>query len=185
MYSLEKSSPISDERIREILEFSLIHTPTAFNSQSGRAVLLLNGEHDELWSMASSALKAIVPPDAFPATEEKINMFSGAYGTVLFFEDSEVIENLQSSFPAYSGNFPLWSLQSSGMLQNNIWSSFSLEGIGASLQHYNELIEAAVKERWNIPSTWKLISQMPFGTPLENPGEKEISDVSKRLYAFA
>ncbi|NFV72581.1 nitroreductase, partial [Clostridium botulinum] len=39
-------------------------------------------------------------------------------------------------------------------------------GFGASLQHYNELIEEDVKKEWNIPNNWKLIAQMPFGKPV-------------------
>ncbi len=185
VYSLAKTSPISDGRIKDILELSLTHTPSAFNSQSGRAVLLLSKEHDELWSIVEESLRKIVPPDAFPATGEKIESFRSAYGTVLFFEDFEVVEDLQTKFPTFSKNFTLWSYQSSGMLQNNIWSAFAVEGVGASLQHYNEVIEEQVKKRWDLPEKWKLMSQMPFGTPLEQPGEKSFADVSERLFTFS
>ncbi|HOO86549.1 MAG TPA: hypothetical protein PK442_02495 [Synergistales bacterium] len=34
-YSISKKSPVSDERIREIVEQAVKHCPSAFNSQSG------------------------------------------------------------------------------------------------------------------------------------------------------
>lgn len=45
-------------------------------------------------------------------------------------------------------------------------------GLGASLQHYNPLIDDEVRKRWSLPREWKLIAQMPFGTPAGEPGER-------------
>ena len=184
VYALDKSSPIGDEEIRKIVEYSLVHTPSAFNSQTGRIVLLLDRQHDELWDITEEALRKVVGEDQFASTKEKIDAFRAAYGTLLFFEDFEVIKQLQAAYPAFSDNFPVWALQSSGMLQNNIWSAFAVEGLGASIQHYNELIDEQVKERWNIPSEWRMMTQMPFGTPVASPGAKDVMDVSKRFFSY-
>lgn len=180
IYALSKESTISDDRIRDVVEHSLNHTPSAFNSQSGRAVTLLGKDHDELWHMTESALKRIMPEEGFGATKEKLDAFRNAYGTVVFFEDSNVVEDLQDSFPLYRDNFPIWSQQASGMLQHNVWTSFAVEGLGASLQHYNELIEEDVKKKWDIPDNWKMMSQMPFGKPLAEPGEKAFADIKEK-----
>ncbi|MCY0864657.1 MAG: nitroreductase family protein, partial [Sulfobacillus sp.] len=67
LYALKKGSPISDERIRQLLEEALTHTPSAFNSQTTRLVLLLGAEHDRLWEITREVLKAIVPEDQFAA----------------------------------------------------------------------------------------------------------------------
>lgn len=184
VYALDKSSPIEDEEIRKIVEYSLVHTPSAFNSQTGRIVLLLGHQHDELWDITEEALRNVVAEDQFAPTQEKIDAFRAAYGTLLFFEDFEVIRQLQTAYPAFSENFPIWALQSSGMLQNNIWSAFAVEGLGASIQHYNELIDDQVKKRWNIPSEWRMMTQMPFGTPAGSPGEKDVMDVSQRFFSY-
>jgi predicted oxidoreductase (fatty acid repression mutant protein) len=184
IYALSKESDISDQRIEEILEHSLKYTPTAFNSQSGRIVLLLGKEHDQLWDMIKEMLKEIVPENRFKKTNDKIESFKNGYGTVLFFEDQEVVESLQLNFPSYKKNFPLWSYQSSGMLQHAVWTSFAIEGLGASLQHYNEIIEEKVKSRWNIPVKWTMMSQMPFGKPYDKAGPKEFEKIDKRLKVF-
>ena len=67
------------------------------------------------------------------------------------------------------------------MLQYVIWSSLAIEGYGASLQHYNEIIEADVKKEWTIPENWKLIAQMPFGKQTADPGEKEFLPIEGRI----
>ncbi len=49
-YDITPASPISDDEIRELVEFAVLHTPSAFNSQTAKTVLLLNDQHKKLWS---------------------------------------------------------------------------------------------------------------------------------------
>ncbi|WP_461612119.1 nitroreductase family protein [Clostridium sp. Marseille-QA1073] len=183
-YGISKEAVVSDDRIKEVIEHAVKHTPSAFNSQSARIVLLLGEHHDKLWDITKEALRKIVPADKFSPTEEKINSFKSGYGTVLFFEDNSVVESLQQQFAAYKDNFPIWSQQSSGMHQFTIWTALEIEGFGASLQHYTELIENDVKKEWSVPENWKLIAQMPFGKPTEEPGEKEFQPLEERIKIF-
>ena len=44
-YHITNSSPISDEQIKEIIDFAVMNVPSAFNSQSTRIVLLLGKNH--------------------------------------------------------------------------------------------------------------------------------------------
>jgi len=183
-YGISKESVVSDDRIKEIIEHAVKHTPSSFNSQSARVVLLLGDHHDKLWDIAKEALRKIVPADQFSSTEDKINSFKSGYGTVLFFEDNSVIESLQQQFALYKDNFPIWSQQASGMHQFVIWTALEIEGFGASLQHYNELIENDIKKEWSIPENWKLIGQMPFGKPTANPDEKQFLPLEERIKVF-
>lgn len=184
-YAIDKKSPITDQKIREIIEHAVKYVPSAFNSQSARVVLLLGENHDALWEITRETLRKIVPEDSFSSTDKKIDGFKNGYGTIMFFEDETVIEGLQEQFPLYKDAFPVWSLQSSGMLQYTIWVSIESEGLGASLQHYNPLIDDEVKDKWNLPKKWKLLAQMPFGTPLAEPGEKEFSPIDSRFKVFS
>lgn len=183
-YGISKESVVPDERIEEIIQHAVKHTPSAFNSQTARVVLLLDEHHTKLWDITKEALKKVVPEDQFKPTEEKIDAFNSGYGTVLFFEDHNVVEELQNQFPTYKDNFPIWSKESSGMNQFNVWTSLQLEGFGASLQHYNELIADQVKKEWNIPEGWEVRAQMPFGKPTAQPGEKEIKPLEDRIKVF-
>ena len=183
-YNISKETVVSDDKIKEIIQKAVKHTPSAFNSQSARVVLLLEKQHDKLWDITKEALRKIVPSEHFSSTEEKINSFKNGYGTILFFEDVSVIESLQSQFPLYKDNFPIWSQQASGMNQFVIWTGLEIEGFGVSLQHYNEVIEADVKKEWNIPSNWKMIAQMPFGKPTKEPDEKQFNPLEDRIKVF-
>ncbi|KRU28274.1 nitroreductase [Clostridium sporogenes] len=84
-YGISKEALVSDDRIKEVIEHAVKHTPSAFNSQSARVVLLLGDKHDKLWSITKEALRKIVPEDKFGSTEEKINSFASGYGTILYF----------------------------------------------------------------------------------------------------
>ena len=184
-YGIEKKSPVSDQEIKEIIQHAVKYVPSSFNAQSARVVLLLGDNHDKLWEITRETLRKIVPAEAFSSTDEKINGFKNGYGTILFFEDQAVIEGLQAQFPLYKDTFPVWSLQSSGMLQYTIWISIEGTGLGASLQHYNPLIDDEVKETWKLPKEWKLLAQMPFGTPTSEPGPKEFAPIDERFKAFS
>jgi len=184
IYGLSKEEVASDERIQEIIETAVKHTPSSFNSQSARVLILLGEHQDKVWDITKETLRKILPADKFSPTEDKINSFQNGYGTVLFFEDQSVIEQLQSSFPLYKDNFPVWSQQSSGMLQFVVWTALEAEGFGASLQHYSPLIDTAVSEQWDVPTTWKLIAQLPFGKPTIIPGEKEFKPLAERVKVF-
>ncbi|MGF9978356.1 nitroreductase family protein [Viridibacillus arvi] len=184
IYVINNEAIVSDERIQEIVEHAIKHTPSSFNSQTARAVVLLGEQHSKLWSITTETLRQVVPANDFSPTEEKMNMFGAGYGTVLFFEDQSIVKGLQEKFPSYADNFPIWSLQSSGMVQYVVWTALEQEGFGASLQHYNPLIDDEVKSEWNIPLDWKLLAEMPFGKPVVAAGEKQFSPVEDRVKVF-
>lgn len=81
-YALNKNIPVSDDRIVAFVRDAILHTPSAFNSQSARLVVLLKADHDKFWEMVKEVLKPIVPREVFPTTEKKINRFNAGYGTV-------------------------------------------------------------------------------------------------------
>ena len=140
-YSITNQSPISDQEIECIVNMTVRHVPSAFNSQTTRVVLLLGESHKKLWQIVKDALKKIVPAEAFAKTEEKIDhSFACGYGTVLFFEDQKVVKGLQEAFPSYQENFPGWSLQTSAMHQL-FASCFKMS---ASVLPYNIIIRLLI-----------------------------------------
>jgi hypothetical protein len=184
-YAIGSESPVSDEKIEEVVQFAVKHVPSSFKSQSTRVVLLLGENHKRLWTITKDILKKIVPAEAFKTTEDKINnCFLAGHGTILFFEDQDVVKGLQEAFPSYADNFPVWSQQTSAMHQLAVWTMLEDIGLGVNLQHYNPLIDKDVEKEWNIPSSWKLIAEMPFGKPLAQPGEKQFRPLDERIKVF-
>ncbi|MCY8939417.1 nitroreductase family protein [Peribacillus frigoritolerans] len=180
-YGINKEVQVSDEKIKEIVEFAVKHTPSAFNSQSSRLVVLTGSAHDKLWDITTQALRKAVGEGDFSGTQQKMDSFKAGYGSILFFEDESVVKSLQEQFATYADNFPIWSQQTSGMHQLVVWTALEAEGLGATLQHYNPLIDDEVKKEWNVPSDWKLIAQMPFGNPTAQPGDKEFKPLEDRI----
>ncbi len=184
-YAIGDESPVSYEVIEKILDDALTYTPSAFNSQSTRLVLLLGDAHRRFWNITQETLRALVAPETYNKSREKIETsFASGHGTVLFYEDSAVVESMQSRFPLYADRFPVWSQQTSAMHQLAVWTMLEDVGFGASLQHYNPLVDDAVRREWKLPVTWQLNAQMPFGKPLLEPGDKEIAPLEYRLKVF-
>ena len=184
-YAIGSKSLISDAEIEEIIDFAALHTPSAFNSQSARFVLLLGEHHKKLWEIVKETLKKVVAAPAFVATEAKINQsFASGYGTVLFFNGRIVVEGLQKAYPLYHDKFPEWAMQSAGMQQLAVWTMLEDAGFGASLQHYNPLIDEVVAKEWKLPDSWELLAQMPFGIPSEPPAKKEFKPLEDRVKVF-
>ena len=165
-YDLTNKSTLPKEELVKLIEQCVLHSPSPFNSQSTRVLLLCDARHRQFWQIARHELQSIIAPEKFAPTEEKLSAFESAYGTILFFEDWSVVESLQSQFPTYKEHFPFWSYQANAMAEFAVWTALAENGMGASLQHYNPLVDLEVHRQFHVPLDWKLIAQMPFGVAL-------------------
>ena len=185
IHKLSKETLIPQERLELVIGNALKFTPTAFNAQEQRLVLLTDNKHDWFWNLVKSTLKAIVPAESYPDTEARINGFLGGVGTILLYQDTTVIKGLQEAFPMYKDNFPIWAMQATGMLKYTLWTSLVEEGYGANIQHYTELVEAEVNKALSIDPAWKMVGQLPFGKAAQAPDdEKTFEPVEKRPIVF-
>jgi len=183
-YNISKESFLTDEQLEQLLNDAVKYTPSAFNSRSARLVLLLNENNDKFWNIVLETLRERVPADKFSSTEDKISSFAAGYGTILFFEDQTVVKTLQHQFPLYADNFSIWSNNSAGMLQFVVWTGLEQSGLGASLQHYNPIIDEAVIKQFDLPENWKLVAQMPFGNPTAEPAPPEYNPIEKQVRVY-
>ncbi len=184
IYNLGDALPVSEEHVTKLIKEAVKHSPSSFNSQTSRVVVLFGAEHKKLWNMVKETLRAIVPEQAFVGTAQKIDSFAAGAGSILFFEDIDVVTNLQEQFPLYADNFPVWSEQASGIAQFAVWTALAQENVGASLQHYNPLIDNQVQKEWNIPANWVLRAQMVFGSINEPAGDKDFMNDDVRFKIF-
>lgn len=126
-YSINKEVKVSEQRIKEIVEFAVKYTPSAFNSQTARLVVLTDEAHNKLWDITTETLKKAVGNGNFSGTQQKMDAFKAGYGTVLFFEDEAIVKSLQEQFALYAENFPIWSNQASGMHQLVVWAALEAD----------------------------------------------------------
>ncbi|WP_296242870.1 MULTISPECIES: nitroreductase family protein [unclassified Psychrobacter] len=185
IYALSDQLPVSNDEVVKLVEHAVLHTPSAFNSQSARIVVLFGDDHKKLWDITEETLKVIVnDEDAFKGTKDKIAGFRAGAGTIMFFEDKGVVRNMQEAAPLYADKFPIWAHQTSAMHQYVIWTALASLDIGANLQHYNPVIDQRVADAWNIADDWELNAQMVFGAIEQPAGDKEFQPLDERLKVF-
>ncbi len=173
-YALGRELPVTEEQIVDSIRRATELVPDAFNMKSSRVVVALGQRHEELWDAVEAAFEGKLP-------HEKIEGFRQAAGTVLYFYDRETLRRMQEQFPTYAENFPVWANQSSGMLQLSVWTALRDLGLGASLQHYNPVIDLKVQELFDLPTDYQLLAQMPFGQILAEPEPKPAEDIDQRV----
>ncbi|MDH0655745.1 MAG: nitroreductase family protein [Acinetobacter johnsonii] len=184
IYAVGKNVALTPEKIESVIKEAVNHSPSAFNSQTSRIVTLFGESHLQFWNIVRETLRKIVPEAAFEGTNAKINSFAAGYGTVLFYEDQDVVKALQEQFALYADNFPVWSEHSSAIAQFAVWTALSEQNIGASLQHYNPIVDAEIAEIFDIPANWKLRAQLVFGSIEAHAGEKTFMAEADRFKTF-
>ncbi|KAH9899027.1 nitroreductase [Xylariomycetidae sp. FL2044] len=185
---LHKASTISDGQVEEIVKHALLYTPTPFNVQATRAVVLFGADHEKLWDMVAVHARNNYPPEAFEAfLAPNIKATKASYGTILFYEDPAAIDAMPPRSAGLLKTSPEWFEQANGMAQFYVWTAFTSAGLGASIQHYQKggLTEQIAKE-WDLPASWDLKCQMPFGTPAGPPrgGDKQFAPIEPRIKVF-
>lgn len=182
-YDLNNSLPAGIDEVEELLGSILLTTPSAFNSQPVRMVLLTGAAHRRHWDLIKSLLIAKIGEEKYAdGTADKIQGFRNATGTVLFFDDEEVTRSLQERFPAYAHNFPLWAEQVQGSHQYAAWLGLVGLGFGANLQHYTGLDDDRVREDAGVSAEYRFIAELVFGGMNSDTGEiKEKEPLSKTL----
>ncbi|MBB1071753.1 nitroreductase family protein [Limosilactobacillus reuteri] len=173
IYALGDNLSQTPEEIFDLVKQTIKNSPTAFNSQTVRVVVLFGKSSDKVWEIVEDALRKIAKsPDAFEQTKSKIDSFKAGYGTILYFTDTTIVHQLENDYPSYAANFANWAEQGLGGAQQAVWTALAEQGIGASLQHYNPLIDDAIHQVFNLPADWQLRAEMPFGSIEAPAGEK-------------
>ena len=173
-YDIKKELPVDEDLVVEFIKEATELVPDAFNMKSSRVIVAKGAKQDELWDNIYDVFGGKVP-------REKIDSFKNGSGTILYFYDQAVVDNMISQFETYADKFEGWANQAVGMLQLSIWMGLKELGIGASLQHYNPIIDDMVREMFDLPETYVLNAQMPYGGIGSHPGAKDKEDIAKRV----
>lgn len=184
IYSIGNNVTLSQAEIEQTIKNAVRLSPSSFNSQTSRVVILFGEAHQQFWNIVRETLRKIVPADAFEGTNGKINSFAAGFGTALFYEDQAVVKALQEQFALYADNFPVWSEHSTAIAQFATWTALAEKNIGASLQHYNPIVDEEVAAAFSVPENWKLRAQLVFGSIEAPAGEKTFIDDAERFKTF-
>ena len=178
VYSLDKTLPVAENAVADLVRAAVQYVPDAFNMKSQRVVLVMGEKHDKFWN---AVYDEMVKFTGGRFSRDKIDSFAAAYGTVLYFYDTAAVEETRRAYPGYAENFHDWVMQSNAMLQFAIWVGFADMNIGANLQHYNPVIDNMVHDMFELPDAWTLVAQMPFGGIAAAPKPKPDTDMAGRV----
>ena len=184
IYSIGNNVSLSQDEIEQTIKNAVRLSPSSFNSQTSRVIILFGDAHQKFWNIVRETLRKIVPADAFEGTNGKINSFAAGFGTALFYEDQAVVKALQEQFALYADNFPVWSEHSTAIAQFATWTALAEKNIGASLQHYNPIVDAETAAAFDVPDQWKLRAQLVFGSIEAPAGEKTFIADEERFKTF-
>lgn len=166
IYAIGENVTADKNDIFNLVKTTIQQSPTAFHSQTVRAVVLFGEKSNKVWDIVEANLRKVVDDDeAFKNTQAKIASFRAGFGTILYFTNTPKVHELEEAFPLYADNFATWAEQ----------------GIGASLQHYNPLIDDDIKKEFDLPAEWTLRAQMPFGSIEAPAGDKEFLDEAEQF----
>lgn len=104
-YDINKELPVEEEKVFDLVKETTELVPDAFNMKSSKLIVVTGEKQDQLWDNIYDEFQGKVP-------REKIDGFKNAYGTILYFYDRDVIEEVQSKFTTYADKFPNWAIQS-------------------------------------------------------------------------
>ena len=187
-YDLGNSEVAPISQVRRLLEDILLYTPSGFNSQPVRIVLLTGKKHIEHWDIIAGMLIRKIGEERYlksNAHHRIENVAKKAVGTILFFDDTEVTKRMMEESAQYRDNFPNWAQQAQGSHQFMTWMGLRALGYGANLQHYIGMEDHLVKEHVGVPDHWDFSAHMIFGSINEKAGSKDKLPLQETLKVFS
>lgn len=178
VYALSKTIPVFDNKVIQLINDSVRYAPDAFDMKSQRVVVVMGDKNIKFWD---AVYDVVSKASKGKFSRDRVDSYCAGVGTILYFYDSSVVEETQKKYPLYASRFHDWVMQSNGMLQFAIWTGLATMGIGASLQHYNPIIDDMTQKMFDLPASWVLVAQMPFGGIAEFPKPKSGQDLSMRI----
>ncbi|KIX02043.1 uncharacterized protein Z518_07982 [Rhinocladiella mackenziei CBS 650.93] len=188
VYTLTAESTIPDSKVEEIVKFAVTWSPSTYNVQSARAVVLFKENHIKLWDIVKKHMDQVPMEEGMKAyMAGRIAGWRASYGTVMWFEDQAALDRLGDKNPMIKPMLTEWSDHSTGIHQFIVWTALEAEGLGANLQHFNfhPGIAAEVISTFGLPETWKLKAQLVFGKPTEGPKDKTFEPIDSRVLVKA
>ncbi|CAR23841.1 putative nitroreductase HBN1 [Lachancea thermotolerans] len=177
IYALKPELPSGVELkdVKDIVQTIIKHTPTSFNTQGNRAVILTGESHRKVWDHVYNS----IPIENFK--KRPLSARDEAFGTVVFMVNNQQTKEMQQNFPAWADLFPEFVAHSSGSAQISAWTALEKIGLGAHLQHFNELVASALPED-AIKEEWVVQGQLVFGLPDAPAGEKTFIENEVKVF---
>ena len=162
-----QDGPLPDGML-EALGSAIDSTPAAFG-MSPWQVVLLHERRGMFWDVVERSFREHLTGEQLDRYLTRLDGFRPAVVVAMVYEDLSVRERLVSERGLSSETGFDFALQGLGMVQLGMWLAATGFGLGASLQHWDWMVEAALAEFAGLPQAcFRLVSVMPFGHPAED-----------------
>ena len=94
IYVLGKKVHYSQAYLAELIQEAVRSCPSALNSRSSPIVVLVGESYEKFWHIVKEVQRKLVAVYVFAGTEMKIEQGATGFGTVLFYEDQQTIQQL-------------------------------------------------------------------------------------------
>lgn len=176
-YAISGQSQVSNEKVAEVVTQVNREVPTAYNSQTNRVVLVFGQANEKVWQHIADVQRSVLGEEGWQMMGGIIEGAKNAQGTALFFADIEAVKNW---IPATEERQEVFKQHNSANAQYATWLALTDLGLGATLQHFNighdQGHDKGIREILDLPDSYELVAQMPFGAIEEPAGEKEYID---------
>lgn len=149
--------------------------PSAFNSQGVRVVVVSGEKNQQLWDLIKGVQTEVLDAGTLNYMTPIMDGAREAVGTILFFEDRDAVE---AGIPGNAERRSVYKNHESANAQLTAWLALTELGLGANLQHFNigyeQGFDRAIRELLDLPESWELVAEMPFGSIEAPAAEKEV-----------
>lgn len=181
IYNLGDKSNYTKEEIVTAIRHAVSQAPSAFNSQTTRAVVLFDDAKERFWNHILEVQKGVMDSETYEFMSGVMkNAHDNALGTVLFFEDLDAVDGL----PTQGERTVAYKQNNAGIAQYATWLRLAEMDLGGTLQHFNvgyeQGFDKETRAMFDLPDSYEMIAQMPFGS-IETPAdEKEVMDPERQ-----
>lgn len=185
IYALGTDSEYSQKEIETRIRKVVKQIPTAFNSQTTRVVVLSDGANAKFWDHIYDVQKDVLEGGMQEWMSGVVTGAKNGMGTVLFFEDKDAVKEM----PAQGIREEAYKQNNNANAQYGVWLALAEMNLGASLQHFNvgyeQGFDKGTKDMFNLPDSYEMLAQMPFGSVEQEVGEKEHIDADVQVKVFS
>lgn len=185
IYALGNNSDYSIDEIVATIRETQKDVPSAFNSQTSRLVVLHGDANTKFWNLILDVQKDVLDQATWDFMSPIMEGAKNGIGTVLFFEDRDAV----ATMPTQGQRTEAYKQNNSANSQYAAWLALADMNLGGSLQHFNvgyeQGFDKAVRELFDLPESYELIAQMPFGSIEQEAGDKEYIDSEVQVQVFA
>ena len=163
MAKLGKKVHLSQNYLSALIIEAIKSCPSVQGIQGLKFVVLYHEAHQKFWQLVEAQQRQEIPAHVFAATAYKMQACQNALGTILFFEDQQVLQDLAKKQPLLAQQHPNWSAQYLGVASLAAWGILADVGLGAELLHYQGF-DHKLQKQFKLEQSWKLKAQLLFGS---------------------